>query len=447
MRSQPRKAALILLLACLPAILVACAPGVQATPPESPPQNVVLLQSNIQRETSPAADAQELKELAAGNSTFAFDLYQALRGEPGNLFYSPYSLSVALAMTYAGARGETESQMAATLHYTLPQEQLHPAFNALDMALAGAGDQQDGAFQLNVANSLWGQQGFPFRQEFLDLLAKNYASGLRLVDCIDESQREQARQAINDWVGTATHGKIDELIAKGILTDATRLVLANAIYFKGEWSEPFLNSTQEAPFTRLDGSQVSVPTMSRRATTPYAAGEDFQAVDLPYKGGRVAMLVLLPAAGQFEAFESRLNQEQAQAILQDLEASDVKLYLPKFQFSAEYTLEETLKAVNPRQRGLTGMPDAFDMHRADFSGMYDRQKAGGNLYLSHVVHKAFVAVNEIGTEAAAASGAVMESVSAPAVELRIDRPFIFLIHDLQTGTILFAGRVMDPQPK
>jgi serpin B len=397
-----------------------------------------LLQSNIQRETSPAADAQELKELAAGNSTFAFDLYQALRGEPGNLFYSPYSLSVALAMTYAGARGETESQMAATLHYTLPQEQLHPAFNALDMALAGAGDQQDGAFQLNVANSLWGQQGFPFRQEFLDLLAKNYASGLRLVDYIDEAQREQARQAINNWVSAATHGKIDELFEKGILTDATRLVLANAIYFKGEWSEPFLNGTQEAPFTRLDGSQVSVPTMSRRATTPYTAGEDFQAVDLPYKGGRVAMLVLLPAAGQFEAFESRLNQEQAQAILQDLEASDVKLYMPKFQFSAEYTLEETLKAM--------GMPDAFDMQRADFSGMYDRQKAGGNLYLSHVVHKAFVAVDEIGTEAAAASGVVAEIESMP-VELRIDRPFIFLIHDLQTGTILFAGRVVNPRLK
>ena len=198
MRSQTRKAALILLLACLTANLAACAPGVQATPPGNPPQNVVLLQSKIQREASPEADAQELKELVAGDSAFAFDLYQALRGRPGNLFYSPYSLSIALAMTYGGVRGETERQMATTLHYTLPQEQLHPTFNALDLALAGTGDQQDGAFQLAVANSLWNQQDFPFRQEFLDLLAKNYASGLRLVDYIDEAQREQARQAINN---------------------------------------------------------------------------------------------------------------------------------------------------------------------------------------------------------------------------------------------------------
>jgi serpin B len=443
MRPQISKAALILLLACLTTNLAACAPSVQATPQESPPQNVVLLQSKIQRETSPTAEAQELKELAAGNSAFAFDLYQALREKPGNLFYSPYSLSIALAMTYGGARGATEQQMAATLHYTLPQEQLHPAFNALDLALAGAGEKEEGAFRLSVANSLWGQEGFPFRQEYLDLIARNYASGLRLVDYIDDARREQARQAINAWVNAATQGKIEELIGKDILNDATRLVLANAIYFKGEWSVPFLNGTQEAPFTRLDGSQVSVPTMSRRATTPYAAGEDFQAVDLPYKGERIAMLVLLPAAGQFEAFESRLNREQAQGILQGLEASDVKLYMPKFQFSAAYKLEDTLKASDPRLRGSTGMPKAFDRVRADFSGMYDRQKAGGNLYLSHVVHKAFVAVDEIGTEAAAASGVVAEITSMP-VELRIDRPFIFLIHDLQTGTILFAGRVVDP---
>jgi serpin B len=264
------------------------------------------------------------------------------------------------------------------------------------------------------------------------------------VDYIDDAQREQARQAINDWVSSATHGKIDELIAKGILTDATRLVLTNAIYFQGEWSAPFLNGTQEAPFTRLDGSRVNVPTMSRRATTLYAASENFQAVDLPYKGGRIAMLVLLPSDGQFETFESGLNQDQVQAILQELEASDVKLYMPKFQFKAEYTLEETLKASNPRQRELTSMPDAFDKERADFSGMYDPQKVAGNLYISHVVHKAFVAVNEIGTEAAAASGVVQESTSMP-VELHIDRLFIFLIHDLQTGTILFAGRVVDPQ--
>ncbi|MEJ2597327.1 MAG: serpin family protein [Anaerolineales bacterium] len=436
MRPQISKAARILLLACLSTSLAACAPGAQATPQGNPPQNVALLQSKIQRETTPNASEQEMAELVAGDSAFAFDLYQALRGEAGNLFYSPYSLSIALAMTYAGARGETEQQMATTLHYTLPQEQLHPAFNGLDLALADEGDQQEGAFRLDVANSLWGQEDFPFRQEYLDLIARNYGSGLRLVDYIDDTQREQARQAINDWVNAATQGKIEELIGKDILTDATRLVLANAIYFKGEWSEPFLNGTREAPFTRLDGSQVSVPTMSRRATTPYLSGEDFQAVDLPYKGGRIAMLVVLPSEGQFEAFESGLNRERMQTILQGLEASDVKLYMPKFQFSTAYKLADTLKAM--------GMPDAFDKGRADFSGMYDPQKVAGNLYLSHVVHKAYVAVDEIGTEAAAASGEVAEITSMP-IALRIDRPFLFLIHDMQTGTILFAGRVVDPQ--
>jgi serpin B len=415
--------------------LAACAPRSEIVEPDDRPGEVALVRSEVQRDTSPQVDEAGLVELAAGNSAFAFDLYQALRGERGNLFYSPFSISIALAMTYAGARGETERQMAETLHYTLPQEQLHPAFNAVDQALA-EGEKDEAAFRLSVANSLWGQQGFPFRQEFLDVIAKNYGAGMHLVDYRDGANREQARQAINAWVSEETQAKIEELIGEDILNELARLVLANAIYFKGEWVEPFLSGTQEAPFTRLDGSQVSAPMMSRRMITPYAQGEDFQAVELPYKGERISMVVLLPAEGQFEDFESSLDSDRVEAILQALSPHDLKLYLPKFNFSTELMLAETLEAM--------GMPEAFDGQRADFSGMYDPgQTSEGNLYLSHVIHKAFVAVDEKGTEAAAATGVVAGIVSMPE-ELLVDRPFIFLIRDQHTGAILFVGRVMDP---
>jgi serpin B len=416
-------------------LLAACAAPTGLPTEGADTARIAMAKSDLQRDPSPDVQQADLDTLVAGDTAFAFDLYQSLKGEPGNLFFSPYSLSTALGMTYAGARGETESQMAQTLHYTLPQAALHPAFNALDQELtANAGNE--GAFQLSIINSLWGQQDFPFRSEFLDNLARNYGAGMRLVDYIDETHRKQARQAINTWVEEETQGKIKDLIAKEILTDMTRLVLANAIYFKGEWTEPFLNGTRDAPFSRLDGSQVEVPTMSRRAETSYAEVDSVQAIDLPYKGERISMLVLLPTEGQFEAFESRTDGEFLRSVLNALQKQDVKLYLPKFDFSAEFKLAPTLKAM--------GMPDAFDMTKADFSGMYDpSQVSGNNLYLSHVIHKAFVAVDEVGTEAAAASGVVAEAASMPIV-LRVDRPFIFLIRDRQTGAILFIGRVVDP---
>jgi serpin B len=368
-----------------------------------------------------------------GNSAFALDLYQALRSQPGNLFYSPYSISLALAMTYAGARGETETEMADVLHFTLPQDQLHAAFNGLDVQLNREVEGEEQSFQLNIANSIWGQQNFAFQPDFLDTLAVNYGAGLRLVDYAADP--EAARQQINAWVEDETQDKIKDLIPAGALDPLTRLVLANAIYFKAAWQNQFeQNNTEDAPFTLLDGSQVDVPTMRQSEGMNYAAGDGWQAVELAYEGGRQSMLILLPAEGQFEAFEASLNTARLDDILNAMEWTTVELALPKFSFESEFELNRALAEL--------GMPVAFDAERADFSGMTGES----NLYISDVIHKAFVDVNEEGTEAAAATAVIMrlESMPIDPVQMQVDHPFIFMIRDNETGSILFTGRVVNP---
>jgi serpin B len=378
---------------------------------------------------APGASADDLAALSEGNRAFAMDLYQAVRGEHGNLFFSPYSVSLALAMAYAGARGDTEADMASTLHFTLPQERLHPAFNELDLSLAEAGDE---AFRLNIANALWGQQGFDFLPEYLDTLAVNYGAGLRLADFMDPAAREQARQAINAWVSGETEGKIPELLAQGTLGDDTRLVLTNAIYFKADWETPFVaESTRPAPFTLLDGSAVQAPTMARRAQTGYAAGDGVEALELTYNGGRASMVILLPAPGTFEAFEAGLDSATLDEVVGRLQPTDLEIYVPKFKYAAELSLAETLAGM--------GMPSAFDAGAADFSGMDGRR----DLVVTGVIHKAYVAVDEKGTEAAAATGLVVGATSMPQT-VAVDRPFIYLIRDRETGTVLFMGRVVNP---
>jgi len=388
----------------------------------------------VPREKPQSADPSLLDEQVAGNNDFAFDLYRSLCLQEGNLFYSPYSISLALAMVYAGARGETEKQMSTTLHFALPQDQLHPVFNALDGSLNTSGSDKT-SFQLNVANSLWGQDHFPFLPDFLNLIARNYGAGVRLVDFTSNTRREAARRTINDWVSGQTNGKIKELLPQGMLDDLTRLVLVNAIYFKGEWQDPFENGTSDAPFTLPDGTQVNVPTMSRRADAPYFQGDGYQAVGLPYKGERVEMIVVMPDPGKFSEFEQALNREAFDRILAGLKDSDMKLFMPKFNFEYSADMKDSLAGM--------GMPAAFDPAQADFSGIYDPTNEP-NLFISHIAHKAFVAVDEKGTEAAAATGVVMEMASLP-VTLHIDHPFIFVIRDRQTGSILFIGRVLDPR--
>lgn len=419
----------LILVLVLAVLVAACAPVARTS----------IAQSQLPRVSSPEVPGADLQALVAGNSHFAFDLYRMLRAEAGNLFLSPYSISTALAMTYAGARGETERQMADTLHFTLPQERLHPAFNALDLAVTRPGQSAEEAeyFRLSVANSLWGQRDYSFLAEFLDLLAQNYGAGLRLVDF--ESAPEPARLAINRWVSDQTEGKIKGLIPPGAITDLTRLVLANAIYFDARWVYPFdKGSTQDETFNLLDGRQVNAPMMrmDRPALLRYAQGAGYQAVELPYEGDRASMLLLVPDAGTFADFETALDADLIATTVASLQPQLIDLTLPKFSYNADFSLADTLASL--------GMPDAICGYgNADFSGM----DGIGELCISAVLHKAFVAVDEAGTEAAAATAIVVGLTSAQpaaAIELRIDRPFIFLIRDARTGSILFLGRVLDP---
>jgi serpin B len=416
-------------------LLAGCAPGLP--PSGSEPPGSSLLISDRPRDLSPAADLSDLASLTDGNAAFAFDLYHVLAADEGNLFFSPYSISVALAMTYAGASGDTASQMADTLHFTLPPEQLHSAFNAysLDLAARAEADVEGTPFELSIANSLWGQQGFTFLPEFLDLLAENYGAGMRLVDYV--SDPEAARQAINQWVSDETREKIQDLIPSGAIDAQTRLVLANAIYFKAAWLHPFDDSaTAPAPFHLLDGSAVDVPMMHQDEGYSYTLGDGFRALELPYENGNVSMLIILPDEGQFQAVEETLDPVMIADIMGNLTHGPVNLSLPRFTYESAFDLNGALQAL--------GMTDPFDPNRADFSGMDGNR----DLYIGNVLHKAFVSVDENGTEAAAATAVIMELTMAPAGEpitFTVDRPFIYLIRDNWTGSILFVGRVMAPE--
>jgi serpin B len=389
------------------------------------------------RDTAPALPASDLPDLVSGNTAFAFDLYRVLAQQDGNLFYSPYSISLALAMTYAGARTETERQMAQALHFTLAQDRLHPAWNGLDLELARRGQGAKGkdgkSFRLNIVNAIWGQKGFQFSSQFLDVLAANYGAGLRLLDF--EKAGEAARVTINDWVKQQTEGRIQDLIPQGVIDELTRLVLTNAIYFNAAWAMPFEPKlTEDGPFTLADGNQVTVPMMRQSESLGYAEGPGYQAVELPYDGRELSMVVLLPRPGEFASFERSLDAAQVETILKGLERNQVALVMPKWKFDSQFSLRDALVAL--------GMRDAFT-DAADFSGMTGSR----DLYIQAVVHKAFVSVDERGTEAAAATAVLMRLTAAPAqpVEVTVDRPFLFLIRDVQTGAILFVGRVMNPK--
>jgi serpin B len=395
-----------------------------------------VLKSDQERMTSPEANPSDQALLIEGNGAFAFELYQALKGEQGNLFYSPYSISLALAMTYAGARGETAQQMADTLNFILEQERLHPAFNWLDAEIANRGEGAEGkdgeGFRLNIVNAIWGQKDYEFLSDFLDVLAENYGAGLRILDFITET--EASRLAINQWVSDQTEGRIEDLIPQGAIDTLTRLVLTNAIYFNAAWEYPFdEDMTADGPFYLLDGEQVTVPMMKQTESFGYANGEGYQAVELQYDGGELSMVIFLPEAGNFKVFEEGLQAQQVDAIVNDLQPTHGTLTMPKFEFDSEFSLKDTLVEM--------GMPIAFS-GAADFSGMTGNPE----LFISEVVHKAFVSVDESGTEAAAATAVIakLTAVPVPTVEVTINRPFIFLIRDIETGAILFVGRVMNP---
>ena len=414
-------------------IMVAILLGLMACA-QAPLSDVV--RSGKQRVTSPDVNEGALALLVDGNSAFAFDLYQALRKNDDNLFYSPYSISLALAMTYTGARGETAQQMADTLCFLLDNNRLHPAFNSLDIKLHQRGEGAKGkdgkGFRLNIVNAIWGQKDYKFLTEFLDILGENYDAGLRLLDFVRAP--EESRITINRWVSDQTEGRIEDLIPQGVIDALTRLVLTNAIYFNAAWQHPFKeNMTNDGLFHLPDGGEVSVPMMSQTETFGYAEGGGYQAIELPYDGRELSMVILLPRAGQFADFEGSLDAQRVDAIVKNLKPMRVILSMPKFEFESGFSLSETLAAM--------GMPVAFS-GGADFSGMTGNR----DLFISDVIHKAIVSVDEAGTEAAAATAVVMTTGMIPGepVEVTIDRPFVFLIHDIETGTILFVGRIVNP---
>ncbi|MGD0795372.1 MAG: serpin family protein [Dehalococcoidales bacterium] len=422
-----KKALLIVLAVVTLLMVIAC----------NRPVSAAELKSDKPRDTAPMTSPADLSTLVAGNSAFALNLYQQLIKTGGNIFYSPYSLSEALAMTYGGARGQTANEMAAAMQFLLSQDKLHPAFDSLDIALAsrgqGAKGKDEKGFRLNVVNAIWGQKDFKFTSSYLDLLAQNYGAGLRILDFIKAP--EPSRQAINSWVSDKTEGKIKDLLPQGSVTDMTRLVLTNAIYFNAAWASQFeKTSTHDGQFHLLTGSDVTVPMMFQEHNFKYAEGADYQAVELPYDGNQLSMLVILPAAGSFSSFEPSLTSQALGDIIGKLQSNPVNLTMPKFTIESSFGLKQTLTGL--------GMAQAFDPSRADFSGM-DGAK---DLYISDVVHKAYVTVDEAGTEAAAASGVIVGTTAMPVniKNVTLDHPFIFLIRDIPTGAILFIGRVMNP---
>jgi serpin B len=390
----------------------------------------------VKAAAKPDDQARKKQEVAKSVDAFAADLYGQVRGEKGNLFFSPYSITSCLSMAYAGAKGETAAEMAKTLRlpadWLAKPEVIAAAFGYLNADY----NARDKPYALSVANALWGQKGYGFLNDFLTFLDSRYGAGLHEVDFAKDT--EGARAAINAWVEKETKDKIKDLIPPGALSPQTRLVLANAIYFKGTWASQFQKkATKNADFLLAPGEKVSAPMMRQQVHFQYLDGGGFQALQMPYKADELAMLVLLPKqiAG-LDALEESLTAEKLAEWVSKLGWAKVDVTMPRFKVTWQSGLAKCLQKM--------GMNRAFDPGKADFSGI-----SGGKepLWISEVIHKAFVDVNEEGTEAAAATAAIMVG-GAPApskpVIFRADHPFLFLIRDVRSGCILFMGRVANP---
>ncbi len=386
---------------------------------------------------APAIQPSPSADLVAGNTAFALDLYAKLRGQQGNLFLSPFSISTALAMTSAGARGNTLDEMQKVLHLT---KEPHAAFGELLKKIHAAGAK--GKYELTTANAIWAQQGFPWRGEFTDLVTKSYGAGFFPVDFAGKP--EPARQRINAWVEKETKEKIKELIPQGVIDPLTRMVLTNAIYFKGNWATQFKKAnTKDQPFHLEGGKKAEAPLMHQLGTYGYSeaaigAGDRVQILSLPYVGKELSMIAVLPAAGKLASLEAKLSAENLAKWTAPLRQQKINVYLPRFQLEMDQpiSLKQPLIAM--------GMKDAFDDRKADFFGMHSGKEM---LLITEVLHKAFVDVNEEGTEAAAATGVVVgvrsDAPASPPV-FRADHPFLFFIRDNATGSVLFLGRYTGP---
>jgi serpin B len=427
-------------------LLTACSSPVRPGLPTETSQRgdrengVRLVQAEVPRQEPQGVGDPDVDRLVQGLNTLGVDLYKitSQSGEE-NLIFSPYSIALAFSMAYGGAMGQTEAQMMKTLGY-LPQTEQHPTFNALDQYLAALGESPEGqsqanddqgeAFQLDVANAVWGQAGFPFKDAYLQTLAEYYGAGLREVDFAQNP--EAARERINQWVAEQTKDKIKDLAPQGSINASTRLVLANAIYFKAAWLYPFMESvTRQEDFTLLDRSQVEADMMHGGGRFPYSQGDGYQALQIPYTGDKVDLLVVLPDEGLFGAIEDQLSVEFLERVRDEMETHDVSLAMPRFDFDSEIDLVRAFQAM--------GMTDPFS-GEADFSGMVE----GGGLSISAAQHKGTIKVDEIGTEASAATMIAVGVSAIQRAEVTLDRPFIFAIVERETGSILFLGRVVNP---
>jgi len=384
--------------------------------------------SSVVRATGFQPVTSDTQQLVDGNRAFALDLLHALRDTEGNLVFSPYSISTALAMTYAGARGTCAEEMAQTLHFALPSERLHPAFAELLERDNAAATRQ--AMSLAVANALWGQKGLGFLVEFLELARQHYGAGLRELDFVGAT--EPARLEINAWIEERTQGRIVDLLQPGDIDAMTVLVLTNAIYFKGAWRSAFdPKLTAPAPFQLGGGKTVEVPTMTQSGTFRLARVSGAQVLALPYRGEELSMVIVVPkAVDGLAELEKSITAADLEQWIDGAASEEVTVRMPRFRVSGRIELKDVLKGL--------GMKSAFGPG-ADFSGM----TAAERLFIAKVIHQAFVEVNEEGTEAAAATAVVMKRTSMPAV-VQIDRPFLFIIRNDVTRSWLFVGRVCHP---
>jgi serpin B len=429
-----------LLVATAPALAsIGCGGAGSGNPSSGTP-----VTSSVQRDTAPSVAPSDETNLVAGNTGFAFALYHGLSTASGgsttsNLFYSPYSVSLALAMTYAGANGSTASQMATALQFGSLQAALAPAFDKLDLAIEAKPKDAVGAdgapFALNLADSLWGDQRVTFGQPFVNTLAADYGASLRTVDFVD--QPTQAEAAINTWVADATNDKIPTLLGPGAITSATELVIVNAVYFNAGWQSPFdPSSTQSGTFTRADGSTVQAPMMtSGEVGSAYFKGSNYQAVELPYSGNTTSMVVVLPDVGAYGAVENGLSDSFYDNVTSGLSFAEGTVTMPRFKIHGGSV------DLTPELESL-GMTDAFNPNKADFTKMIP----AGHSFISFVIHQAFVDVDESGTEAAAATavGVSLAGASASPFSVVLNRPFFFFIRDDASKTVLFVGREGDP---
>jgi len=401
----------------------------------------LLTASELSRRTSeptpPRADdtgatPEDVSSVVNANNQFALDLYSELKDkEEGNIFFSPYSISTALAMTYEGARGKTAEEIQSVFHFPEGNSTRRSSVAAIYNQL----NKKDAKYKLHTANALWVQKDYQILKKYLDTIEKYYVGKAKNVDF--KGATEEVRKTINRWVENKTNNKIKDLFPRGSLTPLTRLVLTNAIYFKGEWVKQFDKEvTREEKFRIAPNKTVKVPMMRRtdkEAKFNYAETKDLQILEMLYEGQELSMLVLLPKNNDLKSLEKLLTSEKLNQLKNELKEQRVDVYIPKFTFDSKYFLNENLQEM--------GMPLAFLPDAADFSGI-DGTK---DLFIQLVVHQAFVDVNEEGTEAAAATGIGLGITSIPQIVVfRADHPFIFLIQERETGNILFIGRVVNP---